>query len=378
MASFPRDKNSQYHRVIFRKTVDGKKKSKTFYFRKTEFNRTEVSDWKKRKELEFKDKIWLPWDEPAQIARNGVTLTEVLEHYERAGKKELAASTINRRMTYLRDFADYVGKQRPLKGIDVNKWINQGDVKYLTRRQRHTALRALYKHVVHRMKLLPEIPRMDVISTRAERSSARSNKFKDWLRDEELEKLIKSLHQLDRQIKSDPHAYSPYTQINNKQRLDIEWVFRLVHKTGMRLGDVHNFDIRWIEPDPSMKGKRIIRFSATGDVPKSQTLNEAIPVMPEIVDTVNMLIERGEDKPFRKMNRQWISKTFSKCLEMSFPKKNMTFRNLRDSAANYWLYERNLPLKIVQQILRHADIKTTMIYVHDDLSEVQKHVWNEL
>src|SRR5690625_3485436 len=121
MASFPKDKNSPYHRVIFDRKIKGKRRSKTFYFRKTEFNRTEDSLWKKERELAYKADEWSPWHQDSHIRRPARTIEEVVREYKVRAQQELAESTYDIRRRYLEIFIQYVGRHRPIDSLSLDE-----------------------------------------------------------------------------------------------------------------------------------------------------------------------------------------------------------------------------------------------------------------
>lgn len=70
------------------------------------------------------------------------------------------------------------------------------------------------------------------------------------------------------------------------------------------------------------------------------------------------------------IKQQFISHKFKKILRAARLNDSFSFHTLRHTFAS-WLVQRNVPIQQVQQLLRHADLKTSLIYAHlrnDNLS----------
>lgn len=63
------------------------------------------------------------------------------------------------------------------------------------------------------------------------------------------------------------------------------------------------------------------------------------------------------------VTRQALHKSI-KLLGKKVLKKDMHFHTLRHSGASYYLNERRIDIKFIQEFLGHKDIKTTQIYTH--------------
>lgn len=74
-----------------------------------------------------------------------------------------------------------------------------------------------------------------------------------------------------------------------------------------------------------------------------------------------------QNKP---MQPDFISHQFKKIVRSARLNDSFSFHTLRHTFAS-WLVQRNVPIQQVQQLLRHADLKTSLIYAHlrnDNLS----------
>ncbi|MCK9212084.1 MAG: site-specific integrase [Ignavibacteriaceae bacterium] len=70
------------------------------------------------------------------------------------------------------------------------------------------------------------------------------------------------------------------------------------------------------------------------------------------------------------IKQQFISHKFKKIIRAAKLSDSFSFHTLRHTFAS-WLVQRNVPIQQVQQLLRHSDLKTSLIYAHlrnDNLS----------
>lgn len=351
----------KYFRLIF--TRQGKRKS--LYFRKKPhfpdgYSKKEMTEIKKKMEYEFKYQGWSPWSDPVQV-KSELPTSEALKRYRRFASQQLAKSTVDKRIAYLQGLPEM--NVHEITHQQLNEFINAGTVSYNTKKARKQAVNRLWLFLSESEGV--DMPELKIISTKAQR---RARAEKTWITAGELEKVIKELHRLHEKIQSEPLARRHNMALYNAMRPRLEEVFRFVFYTGLRLSDIHHFRPDWISKD-----KKFVTIGDEGYTPKSQELNETIPVMPETKEIIDRWYEMENKRLFNKVDAQWISKTFKKCVKAALPDKanRLSFHRLRDSATMYWLDEKGLSVRIVQQILRHKDISTTMIYTQHN----PEHLW---
>jgi hypothetical protein len=199
MASIPKDKGN-YYRVIFRKTYntrEGKvKKSKAFYFKKSEYTITQVRDWKSRKEMDFKGGDWIPWNDPGQPMKTGPTLGEAAERYKKRMQKIYAASTCTVREAIIGHAVSYLGAGRSLLGLTselVNDWINEAGILFPTRGNRKKVMKVFLSWAGKTYA----VPAMDleVIATTAEKRRYHNKQYKSFITEDQLEAIVAPLNQ---------------------------------------------------------------------------------------------------------------------------------------------------------------------------------------
>lgn len=140
----------------------------------------------------------------------------------------------------------------------------------------------------------------------------------------------------------------------------------LMYATGMRVSEMVEITIEGLNLDVGF-----IKCRGKGDkeriVPIGRSAKEAIS---RYMDKVRpRLLKSRQDKHLflsrlgRKISRQSFWKMIKKYARVSRIKKEITPHTLRHSFATH-LLERGADLRVVQEMLGHADISTTQIYTH--------------
>lgn len=126
-------------------------------------------------------------------------------------------------------------------------------------------------------------------------------------------------------------------------------------KTGMRRGEIFNlkwkdidFDYGFIEVLETKSGK-------SRRIPISETLMEVFNELPK--DSEYVFINKQTGEPYTD-----IHKSFTTALEIA-KIENFRFHDLRHTVATR-MVEKGIPLPVVQEIMGHAKISTTMRYTH--------------
>lgn len=143
---------------------------------------------------------------------------------------------------------------------------------------------------------------------------------------------------------------------NSKHRLMIQ----LAYSSGLRVSEVINLKIK----DIDLESKILMVRSGKGKKDRQTVLSDKIKSDLKkiiIVKNINDLVfesERGG-----KLTTTSLQKIFKKALSKSGIKKPATFHSLRHSFATH-LLENGVDIRYVQELLGHANIRTTQIYTH--------------
>jgi integrase/recombinase XerD len=151
----------------------------------------------------------------------------------------------------------------------------------------------------------------------------------------------------------------------------------LMYATGMRVSELINLKMNDVNMDVGFvkclgKGdkERIVPFGKAAKESISRYLDKSRPAfLKKKISNFLFLTKLG--KP---MSRQTFWKTIQKYAKEARIKKRITPHSLRHSFATHIL-ERGADLRIVQEMLGHADISTTQIYTHvnkDRLKSIHK------
>lgn len=357
MASLPKDPNSDYYRVIFRKTYDGKQRSKTFYFRKDSYTRTEVRDWKRAKEMDFKGGDWMPWDKESRIKKeSALTLQQAIDKYKKIAQQQLAEETIRTRFSDLKLFAEYIGKARHIKNItseNCNSFINRSGT-YGTKKRRKSSLKNFFEY-------LDREPDLNVLATRAEKKKNKST-YKTYLKSSEFDAVKQAAETIHETNKNSKAGKSPKFKKYREFEKEFPYIFDFLINTALRRGDLLNLNTAWFSVD--------YHYMTIGDdsyLPKSQQV-ERIPLTHDARIIAKRWVEKyGQPcQPFINITKDWYTTFFKKVFEEALPRKapKLSAHKMRDSAVMYLLHELNLSPQTVQQITRHKQLKTLMVYAH--------------
>jgi integrase len=343
MASLPKD-SGKYHRVIFRKTYDGNQRSKTFYFRKDEYTRTEVKEWKKRKELAFKGGDWQPWDEPSRITKGHDSIADKIAEYLRYARRIYADSTYDIRKRYLELFADYVGRNRTLSSVTTelaNNWINASGLTYPTKKNRLKTLSVFFDWTD------AGIGGLEVIARQSEKQKYFNKQHKSFITETQLGKVLHEVRGSTRSTHS---------------RYDLRQFYRLAFYTTRRRSDLLHLKPSWIMDD-----EPLMRLGDDEYLPKSQIV-EYVPLLDNAWQILlDYKEETSNGDPIFKFTGDFVTKQFQDALEKAVPrmKGKVSLHNLRDSGIMYLIYEKDLDLKHVRQMTGHRTLRSLELYTHN-------------
>ncbi len=148
----------------------------------------------------------------------------------------------------------------------------------------------------------------------------------------------------------------------------------LAYATGMRVSELINLNIQDLNMDIGF-----VRCKGKGGkeriVPMGRVASESINRYLQKVRPLLIKKRQGTQRLFltrlgRGMSRQNFWKIIKKYARLSGIKKTITPHTLRHSFATHML-ERGANLRVVQEMLGHADIVTTQFYTHIDKSRLK-------
>jgi len=140
----------------------------------------------------------------------------------------------------------------------------------------------------------------------------------------------------------------------------------LMYATGMRVSEVVDLPIEGLNLDMGFvkcRGKgdkeRIVPVGDKAKEALSRYIEKVRPAMAGKRQDTHLFLSRLG----KKISRQTFWKMIKKYTKMARIKKDITPHTLRHSFATH-LLERGADLRVVQEMLGHADISTTQLYTH--------------
>lgn len=155
--------------------------------------------------------------------------------------------------------------------------------------------------------------------------------------------------------------------VKNKQGLRDRAILEVLYGTGMRVSEVVtlklrdiNFEVGFLKCKGKGQKERIVPFGGKAQAAISRYLKKARPKF--------ILKKRDVPEIFlsrlgRSISRVSIWKMIKAYTRKANIKKNITPHTLRHSFATHML-EGGADLRVVQELLGHADISTTQVYTH--------------
>ncbi len=215
---------------------------------------------------------------------------------------------------------------------------------------RHLVSLKIFFRFLHDEELLPEDPAALMDSPRLWRL------LPDFLSAGEVSKLLE--------------AYGDDT--GNLLEFRNRAILELLYSSGLRVSELASLqlsEVAWNEEMLRVTGKGSkTRMVPVGKVALSFLKRYVEKVRPELVrdsrSGVVFLSKNG-----RMLDREWIWSLVCRAAELSGIRKNVHPHTLRHSFASH-LLENGADLRVIQEMLGHADIATTEIYTHVDSSRL--------
>jgi integrase/recombinase XerD len=150
-------------------------------------------------------------------------------------------------------------------------------------------------------------------------------------------------------------------------------IFELMYAAGLRVSECVNVcidDIQFDESSLRTRGKgnkvRIVPFGRSAMAAMQRYLQEVRPVFQKDPAVRNLFLTRSG----KSISRKTLWAMVKKYAKSAGIQKNVHPHTLRHSFASHML-SNDAPLRVIQELLGHADISTTQIYTHVDQSRLK-------
>lgn len=161
--------------------------------------------------------------------------------------------------------------------------------------------------------------------------------------------------------------------IENEKCLTLRALYLFCFYCGLRLSEIINLD--W---GNVCIAKRYILIGDSEFITKAKKVRK-VPLCQRAIDILesrlpkvykancrNLVFAKPNGFPF---SSDWVSKSFKRLVRIAGLSEEYHFHSIRHSTASN-LARMGVPVPIIQQILGHSNIKTTMIYTHTDLTDL--------
>jgi len=150
-------------------------------------------------------------------------------------------------------------------------------------------------------------------------------------------------------------------------------MFELLYATGLRVSELCgltleniSFDAGYLRCTGKGQKERVVPFSDKASAVLKKYLDEARPKFTGDLQNRHIFISRRG----RKISRKTVWKLIRQYARKADILKKISPHTLRHSFASH-LLANNAPLRVIQEMLGHADIATTQIYTHVDQSRLK-------
>ncbi len=147
----------------------------------------------------------------------------------------------------------------------------------------------------------------------------------------------------------------------------------LLYATGMRVSEIVeltreglNLDIGFVKCTGKGDKERIVPIGTKAKEAAARYLEKVRPKLVKRKDDPHLFVSRLG----RKISRQTFWKMIKRYAKLARIKKEITPHTLRHSFATH-LLEKGADLRVVQEMLGHADIATTQLYTHIDRTRLK-------
>ncbi|MCP3966847.1 MAG: site-specific tyrosine recombinase XerD [Lentisphaerae bacterium] len=177
-----------------------------------------------------------------------------------------------------------------------------------------------------------------------------------------------STDEIDRLLKAFPSRAKDLLLFRNRTILEMMYAcgLRVSETAGLNLSSI-NFDDETVRVKGKGKKERIVPIGKTALRFVNRYLDEIRPQLVKNPMEASLFLSKSG----RKLNREWIWKVVKEAAKLAGINKNIHPHTLRHSFASH-LLENGADLRVIQEMLGHADISTTQIYTHIDQRRILK------
>ena len=177
-----------------------------------------------------------------------------------------------------------------------------------------------------------------------------------------------SVQEVDRLLEVFPNsAKEPLTQRNRT-------IFEVMYACGLRVSETANLKLSDVDFE-----NELIRVHGKGGKTRIVPIGKmAVASLKKYLELTRPQLAANPLEPAvfisksgRKLNREWIWNLIKQAAETAGITKNIHPHTLRHSFATH-LLENGADLRVIQELLGHADIATTEIYTHVDAKRLLK------
>lgn len=321
-----------------------------------------------------------PWVDP--VPREGVYVSEAVKKYVRLRRDKLRPKTVQADESTLNLFAASLPGEWMLSQIEarhVERFLNapkkprrktgrtreEREPKRLssaTRQTYYTRMKAFFSWCIEE-GMMQHDPTVKV-----ERPKL-AKKEKEYFTHEQYRRLRRAI-EADALMKEAGIVDGERVKHAGLHEGAIRWLLDVVEvavSTGLRETEIVHMRWSWVNFD----ARHIVVRRGNGFVPKSHH-ERTIPISGECLDVLRRLHDErtseADDYVFKgekgdKLDATYVSKRFKRYVELAKLHEGLTFHSLRHTFIT-WGIQAGVPVPVMQRLAGHADIKTTMQYVH--------------
>lgn len=161
--------------------------------------------------------------------------------------------------------------------------------------------------------------------------------------------------------------------ITNMQHPIIKYVVILMSNTGLRVSEAANLRIQDVDFVQNLVHVIQGKGGKNRDVPMNPALKKELKYYLDYVRPETTSINFFATKKTGGISQQYINRVIKQtCLSLGFSKE-VTSHALRHSFASN-LVKTDTHVVVISNLLGHADVRTTSVYMHADLTDLQKAV----
>jgi integrase len=315
----------------------------------------------KQRELEdaYIEGIFDPWnDDPFNYVepdRESPTIQEALDRFlERKREDGRAKSTVRTYEEVVGIFSREIGEDTPLDAIggqDLREFVRDPALAQATQHKRYGHLRTFFRWCI-KESLLGTSP-LEAIA-----KPKKPSKLPKAIAEEELEQVCQAV-QTDYEEK---RAKNQVREGQNVWRIPLFW---FAFYTGMRGSELGRLRWRHIDYDRQL----IYIYKQKNGKEQTIPLNRKAKVILEDLEEetpVDYVFRapnfEGEERESRYF-RERASRAFRKARRRAGIERKLSFHSSRHGFCTR-LAEAGKPLQVIKKAARHADVETSMIYVH--------------